>query len=105
MMAALDSTASVIWLVMSFLTMEAVLVDTTSQSSTIPNRVIAVVIMPMRVASFLFSRNFIALLRKKGFGDIPRLPDNPRTKEPKRKDRLAQIPVRQRTRVCNDILL
>ena len=59
MMAALDSTASVIWLVISFLTMEAVLEDTTTQSRDIPARVMIVVIIPMRVASLLFARNFM----------------------------------------------
>ena len=59
MMAALDSTASVIWLVMSFLTIEAVFVDTMNQSRDIPANVIAVVRMPMRVTSFLLARNFI----------------------------------------------
>ena len=65
MIAALDSTASVIWLVISFLTMEAVLVDTMIQSSSIPIRVMAVMIIPMRAASFLFTRNFIKAPPKK----------------------------------------
>ena len=51
-MAALDSTASVIWFVISFLTIDAALVDTISHSSNIPTRVIAVVIILIRVASF-----------------------------------------------------
>ena len=58
-MAARDSTASVIWLVMSLFTTEAALLDTTSQSSSIPISVIAVVMIPIRVASFLFSKNRI----------------------------------------------
>ncbi len=51
MMEALDSTASVIWFVMSFLTIAAMLLDTVNQSSSIPARVMAVVMMLMRVAS------------------------------------------------------
>ena len=59
MIAARASTASVIWLVILPLTIEAVLVDTISQSSSIPAIVMAVVMMPMRVASLLFARDFI----------------------------------------------
>ena len=57
MIAALDSTASVIWLVMLLLTIEAARLDTTNQSSSMPAKVIAVVIILMRVASLLFTRN------------------------------------------------
>lgn len=64
--AALDSTASVIWLVISPLTIEAALVDTTSQSSIIPIKVIIVVITPIRVASYLFSINLIKILLYRG---------------------------------------
>ena len=72
MMDARDSTASVIWLVMSLLTMAAVLVDTTIQSSSIPARVMAVVMMPMREASRLLIRNFIKISSaEKGFGNGP----------------------------------
>ncbi len=62
MIAALDSTASVIWLVMLLLTIEAARLDTTNQSNSMPAKVIAVVIILMRVASFLFTRNFIRFL-------------------------------------------
>ena len=59
MMAALDSTASVIWLVMSFLTMSEPLSDTVRHSRSIPARVMHVVMMPIRVASLRFTRNFM----------------------------------------------
>ncbi len=62
MMAALDSTVSVIWLVISFLTMEEALADTMIQSRSIPVRIMVVVVMPIRVASFWFVRNFINFL-------------------------------------------
>lgn len=57
-MAALDSAASVIWLVMSFLTTEAALPDTTNYNSVIPVKTMAVVMLLMRVASLRFTKNF-----------------------------------------------
>ena len=52
MIEALDSTASIIWLVILFFTMEETRLDTMTQSSSIPVKVMTVVIMPIRVASF-----------------------------------------------------
>ena len=59
MMEALDSTASGIWLVISFLTVEEALAHKLIQSRSIPVRIMVVVVMPIRVASFWFVRNFI----------------------------------------------
>lgn len=50
------------WLVISFLTTEATLEETTSQRSSIPARVMTVVTTPIRVANFLFSINRIKSL-------------------------------------------
>lgn len=59
MIAALDSTASIIWLVMLFFTIDATELETMNQSRSIPEKVIIVVIMLMRVASFWLIRDLI----------------------------------------------